>query len=42
VFLVEAYEELGSNSCVIEDIRLKMKFMLTTTMKQVAISAKKI
>jgi hypothetical protein len=41
VFPVKAYEELGGDSCVIESIGLKVKFMLTTTMKQVTILAKK-
>jgi hypothetical protein len=41
VFLLKAYEELGGDSCAIESIGLKVKFLLTTTMKQVAISAKK-
>jgi hypothetical protein len=38
---VKAYEELGGDSCAIESIGLKVRFMLTTTMKQVAILAQK-
>jgi hypothetical protein len=33
VFLAKAYEDLGGNSCAIGGIGLKVKFMLTTTMK---------